>query len=57
MPGASQLEREGVPLVVAADAAGQLLPQYRFVYSVASDLRVADVAALLTEYKVYLWLQ
>ena len=41
-----------MPLVVAADAAGQLLHRHRFIYAAATDLRVADVAALLAEYKV-----
>lgn len=54
MPSVAELEREGIPLVVAADAAGLLLSQYPFIYSSATDLRVADVTALLTDYKVRL---
>lgn len=50
-PAVHELEREGVPLVVAADVAGHLLQRHRFIYAAASDLRVADVAALLVEYK------
>ena len=38
---------------MAADAAGHLLPLHRFIYAAAADLRVADVEALLQEYKVY----
>ncbi|KAK9792230.1 hypothetical protein WJX73_000744 [Symbiochloris irregularis] len=51
MPSAEQLEREGVPLVVAADAEGQLLPRHRFIYAAAADLRVHEVAQLLEDYK------
>lgn len=54
LPSVAQLECEGVPLVVAADAAGQLLPDHRFVYAAALDLRVTDVEALLVQYKVEL---
>lgn len=50
-PGLAQLERAGVPLVLAAEAAGQLRARRRFLYAAAGDMRVADVSALLAEYK------
>ena len=51
MPNLAQLERAGVPLVLAAEASGRLRAQHRFLYAAAGDLRVADVSALLVEYK------
>lgn len=48
----AELERAGVGLVLAAEAAGRLREQHRFLYAAAEDLRVADVPALLAGYKV-----
>lgn len=48
----AELERAGVGLVLAAEAAGRLREQHRFLYAAAEDLRVADVPLLLSGYKV-----
>ena len=48
---AADLEAEGVPLVLAADAAGALADAHAWLYSEAGSLSLNDVPALLQAYK------
>lgn len=50
-PTVADLEREGAPLVAAADAAGELATDHPFLYRCADDLPLGDVPKLLTAYK------
>ncbi len=51
LPSVAELEREGAALVIEAEASGQLQARHPFLYSAPPDLRLADVAALLQQYK------
>lgn len=55
-PTVEELERAGVSLVLEAEAAGRLKRDHRFLYAVAEDLLITDVAELLSSYKVPLFL-
>jgi hypothetical protein len=55
-PTVEELERAGVSLVLEAEAAGRLKRDHRFLYAVAEDLLITDVAELLSFYKVPLFL-
>ena len=47
IPPVTQLETEGLALLAAAEAGGQLKGRYKYLYASAPDLRVADVQVYL----------